>query len=66
MTKIRNILFVHPLEGNAYEIYKAFDRNDEINIIPLLKDEIKFKSTLLEKIMYKFRLPIDRFLNFRT
>ncbi len=61
MTKIRNILFVHPLEGNAYEIYKAFDRNDEINIIPLLKDEIKFKSTLLEKIMYKFRLPIDRF-----
>ncbi len=56
-----NILFVHPLEGNAYEIYKAFDRNDEINIIPLLKDKIKFKSTLLDKIMYKLKLPIDKF-----
>lgn len=60
MHRIKNILFVHPLEGNAYEIYKAFDRNNEINIVSLLKDKIKYKTTLLDKIMYKLKLPIDK------
>lgn len=59
MTKIRNILFVHPLEGNAYEIYKAFDRNDEIKIIPLLKDKNKTGYKLLDKIKYKLKIPSD-------
>ena len=41
MDKEMNILFVHPLEGNAYELYKAFERKKNINIIHLLI--VKFK-----------------------
>lgn len=59
--EIKNVLFVHPLEGNAYEIFKAFDRNKEINVIPLLKNKIKTNSTLLDKIKYKLRIPSDRY-----
>ena len=55
--EIKNVLFVHPLEGNAYEIFKAFDRNKEINVIPLLKNKIKTNSTLniSNSIGLKFR-----------
>ena len=47
MDKEMNILFVHPLEGNAYELYKAFERKKNINIIPLLKEKLKLENNLL-------------------
>lgn len=54
-----NILFVHPLTGNAYELYKAFDRNSKVNIIPLLGSTIKSKNSLLKKIRFKLKLQQD-------
>lgn len=59
--KIKNLLFVHPLEGNAYEIFKAFDKNKEINAIPLINSTIKTDFTLIDKIKHKFRIPSDKY-----
>ncbi|HEO99504.1 MAG TPA: hypothetical protein ENO02_09435, partial [Epsilonproteobacteria bacterium] len=55
----KNILFVHPLTGNAYELYKAFDRNPNVNIISLLDSTAKSKPSLLSKIRYKLKLHQD-------
>jgi spore maturation protein CgeB len=55
-----NILCVHPLEGNAYELFKAFNRNKEVNIISLLEKK-QVKSTFLDKIKYKMRIPADKY-----
>ncbi len=55
-----NILFVHPLEGNAYELFKAFQRNENVNIIPLLENE-SYKAGLLYKIRHKLKIPLDRY-----
>lgn len=56
-----NILFVHPLIGNAYELYKAFQRNKNINIIPLLDKKEITKNSLYERIRYKFKIPVDKY-----
>ena len=61
MDKEMNILFVHPLEGNAYELYKAFERKKNINIIPLLKEKLKLENNLITKIRHKIRLHKDSF-----
>jgi len=56
-----NILFVHPLIGNAYELYKAFQRQSDVNIIPLIKEKKSKPVGLLYKIRYKLKLPMDVF-----
>ena len=56
-----NILFVHPLIGNAYELYKAFERNESVNIIPLLDKEQITTNSLYKKIRYKLRIPVDTY-----
>jgi len=54
-----NILFVHPLEGNAYEMYKAFQRKKFVNIFPLLTNVENKKQNIIDKIRYKLRLHSD-------
>jgi spore maturation protein CgeB len=51
------ILFVHPLIGNAYELYKAFQRNSNVEIFPLIEKEKKFN--IKDKILFKLKLPPD-------
>lgn len=56
-----NILFIHPLIGNAYELYKAFERNQSVNIIPLLAKEQISTNSLYRKIRYKLKIPVDTY-----
>lgn len=58
-----NILFVYPLTGNAYELFKAFDRVADVNIIPLIEKEnkINHSSLILNKIRHQFKIPADTF-----
>jgi len=58
MTNLKNVLFIHPLIGNAYEIFKAIKRNKNLNTYSLL-DERSIKLNTINKIMQKFRLPND-------
>lgn len=54
-----NILFIHPLTGNAYEIYKAFNRLEEVNIHSLINIEKELPYTFIDKIRYKCKLHRD-------
>lgn len=58
-----NILFVHPLVGNAFELFKAFKRVPTVNILPLIeKDEQTQKSLgFLDKLRHKLKVPVDIF-----
>lgn len=56
-----NILFVHPLVGNAYELYKSFQRNDNVNIIPLLTEKRNKDCNVFFKIMSQLKCPIDSY-----
>jgi len=51
-----NILFTHPPEGNAFEIYKAFKT---ISNIKLLSEEVGKTFSLIDKIKFKLRIPTD-------
>ena len=62
-----NIVFAYRLINgtNAYEMYKAFKRNRQVNIIPLfnnLEDGIydSLNYSLIDKIFYKLKIPIDK------
>lgn len=57
MKKI-NILFTHPLKGNAYELFKAFERHPGVNIEPLLTP-MKVKMGVLYKVLFKLKLNQD-------
>jgi spore maturation protein CgeB len=59
MSKSINILFVHPLEGNAYEVFKAFERVENVNIIPLIEKSKKVKNSFISKVRHKLRLQQD-------
>lgn len=59
MNKIINILFVHPLEGNAYEVFKAFNRMKNVNIVPLIEKSQKLKYSFISKVRYRLRLHQD-------
>lgn len=54
------ILFVHPLVGNAYELFKAFSRNQGVSIEALLS-EIDKSFGVYDKIMHKLKLPTDKY-----
>lgn len=56
-----NILFVHPLIGNAYELYKVFERDVSVNIIPLLDDKEIKDNSLYKRLRYKLKIPIDSY-----
>lgn len=56
-----NIVFAHPLYGNSHEIYKAFQRKKDVNIIPLINEDNKVSSNLISKIRYKLKIPVDNF-----
>lgn len=66
MNKI-NILFVDPsMRGNSLELYEAFKRLKDINIKSLFKVNDKsgvysnlIGNTILDKIMFKLKLPRD-------
>ncbi|WP_405292403.1 glycosyltransferase [Algibacter sp. Ld11] len=53
-----NILFVHPPEGNAYELFKAFKKNINCKI-KLLSIEKGKQFSFLDKIRFKLKLPTD-------
>ncbi len=57
--KKTNILFVHPLVGNAYELYKAFNRNPSVHITSLLENVGIPKHSLWYRIRYKLKLHQD-------
>ena len=44
MDKEMNILFVHPLEGNEYEIYKALEKKKKYKYNSFIKREIKIRK----------------------
>lgn len=60
MKKI-SILFVHPLTGNAYELYKAFDRNPNVNVIPLINTTEEPRPSLMSKIRHKLKIHQDTY-----
>jgi spore maturation protein CgeB len=53
----KNLLFIHPLRGNAHELYKALGRNLNLKVTHL-KDTAK-SQTLLDKIKFKLKIPSD-------
>lgn len=54
-----NILFVHPLTGNAYEVYKAFSRIRDVNIHCPFQNTKEY--SLIHKVFYKLKIPLDMY-----
>lgn len=54
------ILFVHPPEGNALELFEAFNILDDITI-NYLSDKKGLKFNLVDKIKFKLKLPSDKY-----
>jgi len=59
--KKTTIAFAHPLFGNVYEVYKAFKRQKNVNIIPIINEKIKHRVGLLSRIRYQLKIPTDNF-----
>ncbi len=61
------LLYAYPLSdgSNAYELYRAFKNNKDIVTIPLFNISsenniyVNFGNSILDRIMYKLKLPID-------
>ncbi len=51
-------LFVHPLEGNAYELFKAFLRNKSIEVDSITTTK-RVIHKIFKKILYEVKLPFD-------
>jgi len=53
------IVFTHPLVGNSLEIFKAFEQREDVRIEPLLKEGKSHSSRLVEKLLFKLKIPMD-------
>ncbi|WP_452232346.1 CgeB family protein [Lacinutrix sp. MEBiC02595] len=55
-----NMLFVHPPEGNALELFKAFELLDNTTIEFLSNKKGKI-FTFIDKVKFKLKLPSDKY-----
>ena len=55
-----NILFVHPPEGNAFELYKSFELLDN-TIIEFLSNKKSKTFNFLDKVKFKLKMPSDKY-----
>jgi len=51
-------LFVHPLKGNAFELFKAFNRVESVSTICPFEKPKRF-NLLLYRILFKLNIPMD-------
>ena len=51
------LLFIHPLKGNAFEIFKALQRYKNLEVFSL--KEKKNQLTLMDRIQFRLKLPSD-------
>lgn len=54
------VLFVHPLVGNAFELYKAFSKISNVDVNCPFDSEYKY-SKLLYRILFRLRIPMDTY-----